>query len=945
MLALTLVIGSVVGLVIVGFISLTESLSALLYPADGSGIRRLLIPVAGAFVTGVLLYRFFPGARGSGIPQTKEALQLADGHIGFRTVVGRFTCSSISLASGIALGREGPSVHVGAGIASVIGQRLGLRPGRLRELVPVGSAAALAAAFNTPIAAVLFSLEEVLGDLHAKVLGSIVLSAATSWMVLHLLLGDEPLFHVPAYQLVHPVEFAVYALLGAAGGLVSVAFVKVLLRMRRTVKAWPARTTWLQPTAGGLVVGLLGLAVPGVLGVGYDHVGQALNGQLALATMLLLLVLKLPATAAAYASGNAGGIFGPSLFLGAMLGGTVGGAAHFLLPDFTGGAGAYALVGMGTTFAGIIRVPLTSVIMIFEITRDYTIIVPLMIANLVSYFISSRLQPTPIYEALQQQDGLFLPPARDGGEPVARVRDLVDTTVEPLAPGDGVAHARRRLGQGPAAADPRPAVAGVAATRFTVALPVVDDGRLLGVLTLADLGEESESEREAATVADRLTTAAIDSRPGPAVPAVFPDHGVDAALRWMAQRGSSVAPVVSRGPTPLFLGIVSLGDVLHAYGLEGPAGPTEAHPPGSLRRLVVGVAVTMALVLAATTVSVYYFRERRIEGARRAAEAGDRLRSQGREIEAVQQYRSSLAVTGSNETRLSLGLALLELSRPDEARIYLDEARRSQPDSGPANLALARIAGNAGRTEQAIAFYHAAADGAWPDAASPERRTEIGLELVDLFARHGRTSDAVAHLMDLDRRLTAMPSARARVASRLVALHAYEEARAIFQLVVRQDAANAAALTGLGRSELGLGNYRSARTALQRAVRADPSDAEAAGVLAVAERVLELHPHLRGLSNASRLARTRQVLELVVESVDQCSALGGSLNDADAKLAPVLAAARQSLALRGSRARQIALIDTDFQLVTELWAAGAAACVGRDATGAALRIVLATESP
>jgi CIC family chloride channel protein len=410
-LILTLVIGAVVGLTIVAFIVVTERTGLRLYPANGAPWRRVVTPVAGALVTGYLLYRYFPDARGSGIPQTKTALFAGNGTISLQTVFGKFVCSSASLASGIALGREGPSVHIGAGIASVLARWLGLRPEKVKSLLPVGAAAALAAAFNTPIAAVLFSLEEVMGDLHAPLLGSVVLSSATSWMVLHLLLGDEPLFHVPAYHLVHPVEFAIYAVLGLAGGLVSVWFVKMLLWIRARFLTFPQRTVWFQPVAGGLIVGLFGWFIPEVLGVGYTYVGEALNGHIAWKFMALLVVLKVIATTSSYSSGNAGGIFGPSLFIGAMVGGTVGSLAHMAFPRYTADVGAYALVGMGTAFAGIVRVPLTSVIMIFEMTRDYTIIVPLMISNLVSFYVSYTLQRTPIYEALAHQLGIHLPSA------------------------------------------------------------------------------------------------------------------------------------------------------------------------------------------------------------------------------------------------------------------------------------------------------------------------------------------------------------------------------------------------------------------------------------------------------------------------------------------------------------------------------------------------------
>ena len=280
LLILTLIIGALVGLVIAAFIYVTENLAARMYPTGGGSWRVLVIPTAGALLTGYLLSRYFPNARGSGIPQTKAALFLRDGFITFRTVFGKFSCSSVSLASGIALGREGPSVHIGAGLASVLGRRVGLSPKRVRDLIPVGAAAALAAAFNTPVAAVLFTLEEVMGDLHAPVLGSIVLSSATAWIVLHLLLGDEPLFHVPSYQLVSPIEFLSYAVLGVVGGLVSVCFVKLLLFIRKRFLALPRNSQWIQPAAGGLVVAVMAWFVPDVLGVGYGHVSEALNGQI-----------------------------------------------------------------------------------------------------------------------------------------------------------------------------------------------------------------------------------------------------------------------------------------------------------------------------------------------------------------------------------------------------------------------------------------------------------------------------------------------------------------------------------------------------------------------------------------------------------------------------------------------------------------------------------------
>jgi chloride channel protein, CIC family len=550
-LALTLVIGALVGLAVVAFIVLTERLGARMYPPGGAAWRRLLVPVAGSLATGYLLYRYFPYARGSGIPQTKAALFVREGQIRLRTVFGKFFCCSASLASGITLGREGPAVQVGAGIASVLGRRIGLGPERVKALIPVGAAAAIAAAFNTPIAGVLFALEEIMGDLHAPVLGSAVLSSATSWMVLHLLLGDEPLFHVPNYQLVHPLELGVYAVLGVAGGLVSVTFVKLLLVMRAWFLRQPKWTVWCQPVIGGLVVGAMGWFVPQSLGIGYQYVGDALNGKMALESMALLAALRVVSTATCYASGNAGGIFGPSLFIGAMLGGSVGSVAHTLAPQHTAAPGVYALVGMGTTFAGIVRVPLTSVIMIFEVTRDYSIIVPLMISNLVSFFISYRLHRQPIYEALSAQEGLHLPT----GETRARhgalhVTDAMCTDVDPLSGELPAAAALERL-----------------RTLEVDAWPVEDHGGLRAMVTVAQL--ESAMSRGASNhrLVELVPQVTADHLDAEAFPHLHADHSLDLALKRMGDAKLQTLPVVRRDNIRQMVGIISLPDVLRAYGI------------------------------------------------------------------------------------------------------------------------------------------------------------------------------------------------------------------------------------------------------------------------------------------------------------------------------------------------------------------------------------------
>jgi CIC family chloride channel protein len=820
LLLLTLIIGALVGLVVAAFIYVTENLGARMYPAGGAAWRRVLIPTGGALFTGFLLSRFFTNARGSGIPQTKAALFLRDGYISLRTVLGKFGCCSASLASGIALGREGPSVQVGAGIASVLGRRLGLGPNRIRELIPVGAAAALAAAFNTPVAAVLFTLEEVMGDLHAPVLGSIVLGSATSWVTLHLLLGDEPLFHVPSYQLVSPIEFITYAVLGIAGGLVSVAFVKLLLAIRKYFLALPKWSEWLQPTAGGLTVGLMGWFVPDVLGVGYGHVSEALNGQMTLQIMALLVVLKLIATTSCYGSGNAGGIFGPSLFIGAMLGGAVGTVAHQLLPDFTGGVGAYALVGMGALFAGIVRVPLTSVIMIFEMTRDYSIIVPLMISNLISFYISYRLQREPIYEALQHQDGLHLPSGLRYRQGLLIVRDAAEAPPHLPSTADRVEDALRYLDSD------------------HNACAVMDDRRLAGMITRAQIEEEMAAGRGDRALGELLPVEVPSSLLTSEIfPHLHMDHPLDMALRRMAQSKLNVLPVVGRADIRDLKGVVSLTDILQAYGVAGEKGEAKAAgETRASRRLVPGVIAAGLAVLLVIGFLNYYYRSAKSQRAEDFYKMGNALLQQDRDDEAVQQFRDALSASpGNMQYRLALGLALTKDNHPAEASVYLSALLKREPENALANLGKARIASAQGKTTDAVKFYRRAIDGTWP-AGQQGSRMQARFELASLLEKSGQLRDAAD----------------------------------VFRDLLKTDDRNADAYVGLGTAELALENYQAARDAFQKALQLNPSDQASKRKLDLSESVLALDPDARGLRAAERYQRSKELLMAEVTRFDHC---------------------------------------------------------------------------
>jgi chloride channel protein, CIC family len=917
LLVLTLLIGAVVGLVVVAFIVVTERLGARLYPADGPAWHRLAIPTAGALLSGLLLSRYFPNARGSGIPQTKTALFLHRGHIRLTTVLGKFGCSSISLASGIALGREGPTVQVGAGIASVLGRRLGLGPERVRALVPIGTSAALAAAFNTPIAAVLFTLEEILGNLHAPVLGSIVISSATSWAVLHLVLGDEPLFHVPAYQLVHPIELPVYAVLGVMGGLVSVVFVKLLLGLRLRFLAMPASTRWWQPAVGGLAVGLLGWFVPDVLGVGYAHVGDALNGKLLLGAMALLLGLKLVATATCYASGNAGGIFGPSLFIGAMLGGAVGSVAHAGLPDLTGSPGAYALVGMGAAFAGIVRAPMTSVIMIFEITRDYSIIVPVMIANLLSYFISQRLQPEPVYEALLHQDHIQLPPTRPRADGMS-VEQAMRAPAVVLRASDTVAEC---LGQAEGGCPSGPC-------------PVVDGDRFLGMLTERHL-QDADREGHGTYTLGEVLSGPRDTFTADTFPHVHVDQTVDVVLQRMGRSHLDVLPVVSRTNLHDLLGVIALSDLPTAYSSaeDGESAFERRHEsPTSARALLsVVIAGVLGLFLLGGFLAHQYTAER-IEKSAGLYRAGNALLADGRVGEAIEQYRAALSLSHSDEHRLALGLALARADRGAEAKVYLNAVLRADPASGPANFAMARLSRAEDDRPAAVAWYRQALNGTWPASAQAER-FDAAFEFVKILEQGGDRRQAIAELLQLTVQ-TADPRTLNRIGRELLAVSSFGQAADVFHQILRASPTDAAAFAGLGHAELAQENYRAAKEAFEQSARLDPSNAAVREQVVLCDRVLALDPGSRGLPSIERYGRSRRLLAAVLAAAEACSAVVPPGDPG-----PLVFRARQVLKTSRPTKSLSEGIDDNVQLAEELWASRPPACVGAGTDAAVTRVL------
>ena len=435
-LLLAVFIGLFSGLAVVCFrLAIDWTRISLLGPAPEPHSWRLIAtPTAVGLIMALLVVHVFPLVRGSGVNQTKAALYIYNGYIPFRTAIGKFITAAMAIGSGQSLGPEDPSLQIGASLASALGRRLELSRERLRLLAPVGAAAGLAAAFNAPISAVLFVIEEVIGRWSAGILGSVVLSAVSSVVVVRWFLGSEPLFRIPAVGLVRPTELVAYAVLGIVGGLAAVVFAKAIGYFRPRLRAWPRWTQYLQPAAAGLIIGLIGfLGAPQIMGAGYEYMDQAMHDQFTWKMLAILALLKIVATTLSFVSGAPGGMFAPTLFVGAMLGGAVGGVERALYPGLTGSTATYALVGMGVLFAAFLRVPMTSVFMVLEVSGNYSIIVPVIVANTLAYVISRGLEPTPIFDLLTRQDGLDLPSLEEQREQtVLRVEDAMKPAPTPV---------------------------------------------------------------------------------------------------------------------------------------------------------------------------------------------------------------------------------------------------------------------------------------------------------------------------------------------------------------------------------------------------------------------------------------------------------------------------------------------------------------------------------
>lgn len=492
---LTLLVGVVCGFTAVAFhltIRLAESAMidrAIAAPGSSWIVWTILTPTLAGLLAGAGLTWIVPGARGSGIPQVKAAYATDGGRVSFRDAVGKFAIGALQIGSGASLGREGPTVQICAGATSLLARLTALPRGSMRRLTPVGVAAGIAAAFNAPIAAVTFTIEEIMGALDQTVLSGVVVAAAIAAMIERSVLGVHPVFEVEqSYTLAHANALLSYALLGAAAAALSLGFTQGLLKLRAWFKRLRAIPSWMHPAVGGLVTGALAVAVlktlqvTGVTGGGYETLGLALDGQLGFRALMGLCAVKFIATVFSYSSGGAGGIFAPTLFVGAMLGGLFGNVDAVLFGPGHEQLGAFALVGMGAVFAGVIRAPITSVLIIFEMTGSYGLVLPLMLASMTSYAVARHFRPQSVYEALLTQDGIHLPNAhpRVHAQQGLTVADAMTPGVHWLSVTQTMSEAARAL-----------------ASRGFPLAPVKDErGIVIGSVTIEPL------EREAVTSPD-----------------------------------------------------------------------------------------------------------------------------------------------------------------------------------------------------------------------------------------------------------------------------------------------------------------------------------------------------------------------------------------------------------------------------------------------------------
>ena len=555
MLVTSLIVGIGAGLGAVLFRRLIDWIHNFAYNdiagilAEWYPLHLIVIPALGGAIVGPLVYYFAREAKGHGVPEVMEALERRGGKIRPRVVVVKSLASSVCIASGGSVGREGPIAQIGSALGSLIGQLLKLSEDRVRTLVACGAAGGIAATFNAPIAGAVFALEVLLRRFGSVYFGAVVISAVTADVIAHYFEGDSRTFLTPEYTMQSPWELLLYTLMGFIAALAAVGFSR-LLYFSEDIWGLIRIPEPAKPLFGGILLGLLGIisyqidGFPRVFGVGYETIENTLFSQLTLQVTFGLLLLKLVATTLTLGSGGSGGIFAPSLFMGAMLGASFGQIAHTIFPEIVAPSGAYALVGMAAFFGGAAHAPITAILILFEMTGDYQIILPLMLSTVLSTIVSRNLSPDSIYTLKLKRRGVEL--SQD-----TQAIDLMQGVTAEIAMNretDAVSSDMSLI----------ELMSTFSSTHYH-ALPVVqNETELVGLITINELDHvRSKGTLESKTIADILT---INN---PAT--ILPHQPVWMALRHLEAQGEGCVPVVSESGKNILLGVLRRIDIIRAY--------------------------------------------------------------------------------------------------------------------------------------------------------------------------------------------------------------------------------------------------------------------------------------------------------------------------------------------------------------------------------------------
>jgi chloride channel protein, CIC family len=502
-----------------------------------------LMPMIGGFFIG-LICKFFPNAvKENGVHKVMYAVALNDGKVRKRTIASCAVTSSITIGSGGSAGREGPTVQIGAAVGSTIGQLLHLSTERMRVLVGCGAAAGIAASFNAPLAGVLFALEIILGDFTIHTFSPIIIASVIGTVTGRALEGNEVTFNVPVHELVHPAEIIFYLVLGMLCGIVARLFTFIYFYVQKVFEEKFKVADLYKPALGGLIVGMISIFIPQILGNGYDVMEQALTGQLFWGFAFLLVFMKIICTSITLGSGGMGGVFAPSLFIGAMLGTAFGSSIHFFFPTLSVSAETYSVVGMGAVAGAVMQAPLTNILMLFELTNDYTLILPIMATCIAASYTYQRFTKHSIYMQNLLNKGINIRHGREASIMNSiKVRDVMSTDITTIA---------QEM--------PFRKILETISYSKNFYFPVLDNkGDMTGILSFSDIREVIFEEQ----LGDLLVAGELANKK---VYSLTPQQNLNEAMEIFSQLDVDQLPVVRSEDKLKVIGMLTRGDMMASY--------------------------------------------------------------------------------------------------------------------------------------------------------------------------------------------------------------------------------------------------------------------------------------------------------------------------------------------------------------------------------------------